>query len=84
LILVLYTKLDCSLCEQMKRTIAIVQAEQHFELIEVFIEDDSEARERYQKEVPVLTHEGRILLRHRATAQALRETLASLRREVGS
>lgn len=54
----LYTKRDCSLCEEAEWLLWRLLRENRFELIIVDIEADSAANERYRERIPVVVVDG--------------------------
>jgi glutaredoxin len=61
---VLYTKPECHLCEQMKKVMSSSGCEELYSLEEVDIESDAELFARYQYEIPVLFINGVETFRH--------------------
>ncbi len=59
---ILYTKPDCPLCDELKDDLAEFQAEMGFELTERNIEEDETDFRRYRYLIPVLDIEGGELL----------------------
>jgi len=59
---VLYSKPDCGLCDELKRDLLNLQKELQFELVERDILEDAEAFARYRYLIPVLDIEGGELL----------------------
>jgi len=75
---VLYTKADCSLCDEMKAVVARVRAEVPFALAVVDIESDPALGAAYGLDIPVLVIDGRKAFKHRVDARALKRRLAAL------
>ena len=73
---VLYTKRDCPLCDEMKAVVTRVRAEVTFALEVVDIEGDAALVAAYGLDVPVLVIDGRKAFKHRVEARALRRRLA--------
>jgi len=73
--LVLYSRADCHLCEQMKGIVQQVATEYPVRLKEIDIDADPALRERYNEEVPVLFVDGRKAFKYRVTARELRARL---------
>jgi glutaredoxin len=69
--LLLYTKADCPLCDEMKAELARVRASIRppFELVEIDIEPDPALRARHGSSVPVLELGGRALFKGRLDAR---------------
>ncbi|MFQ5533133.1 MAG: glutaredoxin family protein [Candidatus Methylomirabilales bacterium] len=72
---VLYTRLECCLCQEMKGLLDKVSREYPMDLAEVDIDEDPELRERFGQEVPVLFIEGRKAIKYRTTERELRKRL---------
>lgn len=73
---VLYTRADCPLCEEMKAELARAGLASRYALSEVDIDTDAELTERFGRSIPVLEIAGRIAFKGRLTAAAFREKLA--------
>lgn len=56
---VLYSKPDCCLCDQVKAQLAKLRAKHPFELRELNILDDPEIYEVFKEEIPVVFINGR-------------------------
>ncbi|HKS97500.1 MAG TPA: glutaredoxin family protein [Terriglobia bacterium] len=56
---VLYSKPDCCLCDELKTQLARLQKQQPFEWREVNILEDREAFEQFKDEIPVVFINGR-------------------------
>mgnify|MGYP005844455675 CR=1 FL=1 len=59
---VLYSKPDCGLCDELKQELLEIRKELQFELVERNILQDDEAFTRYRYLIPVLDIEGGELL----------------------
>jgi len=77
--LTLYTRTDCPLCEEMRRTIERVGREIPLSLEVVDVDTDPALVAAYGDEVPVLCVEGRKAFSARVEARALRARLAAER-----
>lgn len=66
--LVLYTRADCCLCDDMLREIRRARLGRRIELSEVDIAQDPELEARWGRSIPVLTIGGRLAFKGRATA----------------
>ena len=75
---VLYTKADCTLCEEMKEQMAQANCGELYTLEELDIEKDPELFARYRYEIPVLSIDGVEAFRYRLTADEFRAYLTSL------
>ncbi|MEE9551050.1 MAG: glutaredoxin family protein [Candidatus Binatia bacterium] len=71
----LYTREDCSLCEEMKGVVREVAAEIPLEVEEVDVDRDPDLRERLGSEVPVLFINGRKAFKYRVAARELKRKL---------
>ena len=69
--LVLYSRLDCCLCAEMKSLIGRVAERVVIDLTEVDIDSDDALRQRFGEEIPVLFIDGRKAAKIRTTEQAL-------------
>ncbi len=74
---VLYTRPDCHLCDDVKRQLATLASELEFSVDEVNIESEPALRVRYGHDIPVVSVEGREAFRHRFDGPRLRELLAA-------
>ena len=75
---VLYTKPDCHLCEEMKAQMSAAHCDELYTLEEVDIEKDAELFARYRYEIPVLCINGVEAFRHRLRAEEFRAYVSSL------
>ena len=73
--LLLYTRKDCCLCEEMKSTLRQVADRIPFALEEIDVDTSAGLQERYGDEVPVLLINGRKAFKYRLTAKELEKTL---------
>jgi glutaredoxin len=64
---VLYTKPDCPLCEEMKRELGRATTRLAYRLHEVDIRSDPELEERFGRSIPVLEIAGRVAFKGRLT-----------------
>lgn len=76
--IVLYTKAQCGLCEEMKRQMLEAHCSELYELEEVDIEEDAELFTQYRYEIPVLSVNGVEAFRHRLNAEEFRAYVTSL------
>jgi glutaredoxin len=75
-ILTIYSKPGCHLCDDMKTLVqGVVQGRQGVSIQEVDISSDSALLERYELEVPVLLIDGKKAARFRITEQELTRRL---------
>jgi glutaredoxin len=73
--LLLYTRKDCCLCEEMKSTLSRVAARAPFALEEIDVDTSPGLQEKYGNEVPVLFINGRKAFKYRLTAKELEQRL---------
>ena len=71
-----YSKRDCSLCEEAKATLLKVGREIPFDLQEIDIESTPELYETYKERIPLIFVNGRPAFKFRVNEQALRRRLA--------
>lgn len=72
---VLYTKLNCHLCDEMKAELRKAGCDNLYRLEEVNIESDPALFERYRFDIPVLEINGIEAFRHRLQADQFRAAL---------
>jgi len=75
---VLYTKAECSLCEEMKQQMIQANCGELYALEEVDIEGDATLFTQYRYEIPVLSVNGVEAFRHRLIAEEFRAYVTSL------
>ena len=73
--LLLYTRKDCCLCEEMKSTLSRVAGRVPFALEEIDVDTSPELREKYGNDVPVLFINGRKAFKYRLMAKELEQRL---------
>lgn len=61
----LYTRQNCCLCDEAKQQLRELQKQARFELHEIDIDQDSELRQRYNDEVPVVFIHGKKAFKYR-------------------
>lgn len=69
--LLLYSRKDCYLCDEMKKVIRRVADNIPLALEEVDVDSAPASREQYGDEIPVLFIDGRKAFKYRATARQL-------------
>jgi Glutaredoxin-like domain (DUF836) len=74
----LYTKAECGLCEEMKQQMLQANCSELYELEEVDIEADAQLFTQYRYEIPVLCINGVEAFRHRLNAEEFRAYVTSL------
>ena len=73
--LVIYTRKDCCLCDEMKAVIRQVAAQTPLALAEIDVDGSPEFQEKYGREVPVLFINGRKAFKYRVTREELEKKL---------
>ncbi|RKQ86634.1 glutaredoxin [Solirubrobacter pauli] len=71
MIVTLYGRPGCHLCEAAREALLRVQASAPFELDEIDIETDDELHKRYLERIPVITLDGEHLFDYEVDEQAL-------------
>ena len=69
--LILYSRADCCLCEEMKDAIRQVAAKVPLDLEEIDVDSSAQLKERFGDEVPVLFIDGRKAFKYKVTAKEL-------------
>lgn len=78
--LTLYSKPDCRLCDEMEEELSNASRGLPVKITKVDITGDPELEKKYGLEIPLLTHDGEKLARHRADER----TLAAKIRKIAS
>ncbi len=78
--LLIYSKPECHLCDEMKEVIKAVSENRRIELEEIDITSDRELEMEFSEDIPVLVYGETILARHRITEKALSDKIAELTR----
>jgi glutaredoxin len=73
--LLLYTRKDCCLCQEMKATLRRVADRISFALEEIDVDTSPVLQEKYGNDVPVLLINGRRAFKYRLTARELEKRL---------
>ena len=73
--LILYSRRDCCLCEEMKAVIRRVASRVALRLEEIDVDSSPELQERYGHEVPVLFIDERKAFKYRVTRKELEKRL---------
>ena len=73
--LLLYTRKECCLCEDMKLTLGGVAERVSFTLQEIDVDTSPGLQEKYGNEVPVLFINGRKAFKYWLTARELKKSL---------
>ena len=76
---VLYTRSDCPLCDEMKAELERAGISHEYELCEVDVNGDPELAERYGWRIPVLAISGQDVFEGRLTAAAFKSRLRTER-----
>jgi glutaredoxin len=80
LVVTLYTRPGCHLCDEAKSQIAPLLAEFGAQLREINIDADPKMREQYNIDVPVIFVGGRKVAKHRVDLRQFRRQLMEARR----
>jgi glutaredoxin len=75
--LLLYSRVDCCLCDEMKTVIRRVAERTPIEVEEIDIDSSADLKRKYGEEVPVLFINGRKAFKHQVTARQLAARLRS-------
>jgi hypothetical protein len=75
--LVLYSRVDCCLCDEMKTVIRQVAQRTPLDLEEIDIDSSADLKQKYGEEVPVLFINGHKAFKYRLTARQLTFRLKS-------
>jgi glutaredoxin len=73
--LLLYTRKDCRLCDEMKEVIHDVAARIPLAIKEIDVDSSPEIQEKYGDEVPLLFIDDRKAFKYRVTARELEKKL---------
>lgn len=76
LVVMLYTRPGCHLCEEAKAALAPLLAEFGAALVEINVDDDAELRARHGDDVPVIFLGTRKVAKHRVDVAQFRRQLA--------
>jgi glutaredoxin len=80
-IVTLYTREGCHLCDEAKAAIVPIIARHHAELREIDIDDDAELRAMYNDSVPVIFVGADFFSRYRVDAQKFEKALQAAERK---
>lgn len=75
--LVLYSRVDCCLCDEMKTIVRQVAERTPLELEEIDVDSSADLQQKYAEEVPVLFINGRKAFKYRVSARQLAARLRS-------
>ena len=73
----IYSKKDCHLCDVAKEKLLEIQQEFPFLIIEIDIESDKTAFEKYKHLIPVIEIDGKIISSYMVNADELKKILRS-------
>ena len=73
--LLLYSRSDCCLCDEMKTIIGQIAKRTSLVVEEIDVDSSADLREKYGEEVPVLFINGRKAFKYRLTAKELANRL---------
>jgi glutaredoxin len=73
--LLLYTRRDCGLCEEMKEVVRQLAKRYPLMIKEIDVDRSPELQEKYGNEVPVLFVNGRKAFKYRLTSRELEKKL---------
>lgn len=74
--LILYSRKDCCLCDEMKAVVRAVATKIPLELDEVDVDGSADLKNQFNDEVPVLFIDGRKAFKYRLTEKELTSRLA--------
>lgn len=77
IVLEIYSKENCQLCDELKEVVKKVNRDIEFEIKEIDINKDPEIFEKYKYDIPVVHINGLIAFKHRITENELRKKLKS-------
>jgi glutaredoxin len=75
ILVTLYSRPGCHLCELVERVLHHVATKKPFELVVRNIDDDPADLEKYKNDIPVVNVNGEEVARHRLTAAELEAAL---------
>ena len=78
--IVLYTKMDCPLCDEAKQLLVAELGRRMYRIKEIDIEEDPELLARYRYEIPVVLIDGKLRFRGRVDLDLLRRLLRARER----
>ncbi len=71
----IYSKPDCHLCEIAKQRLESLRREWHFELREINITKDAKMMEEFGTRIPLIWVEGKLVCKYRVEERKLRQKL---------
>jgi len=75
---IIYTRPGCHLCEEAKAAILSAGASEEFDLREVNLDDDPDALQQYQNDIPVVFINGVKVFKHKVDPREFRKKLRRL------
>lgn len=76
--LVIYSKPECRLCDEMKKIIYKIKNDIKFDIREVNINEDDFFLKKYKDKIPVLTINGRLFAKYSVEENKLRVKLSEI------
>jgi len=73
--LLLYTKPDCHLCDEMKDVISVVKREVNFDFEEINIKQNELLFEKFKEKIPLLMMNGRLIAKYYIDKEKLRKLI---------
>ena len=70
-----YSKAECSLCDEAKRVLEDIRRRVPFDLVEVDIESDPNLYQQYRYDIPVVFIDGQKAFKHRLDPRAVEKRL---------
>lgn len=75
--LLLYTKPDCHLCDEMKDVISVVKREVNFDFEEINIKQNELLFEKFKEKIPLLMMNGRLIAKYYIDKEKLRKLITA-------
>ena len=75
--LLLYTKPDCHLCDEMKDVISVVKREVNFDFEEINIKQNELLYEKFKEKIPLLMMNGRLIAKYYIDKEKLLKIISS-------
>jgi hypothetical protein len=76
--LTLYSKPDCHLCDEMEEVLLNASSGSEIKVTRVDITKDPELEKLYGLDIPLLTHKGKLLAKHKAHEKTLAAKLRKI------
>jgi len=74
-VLTLYTKVDCSLCDEALEKLQHLKNRFHLEEVDILLPENKQWHQKYRYDIPVFHFEGDFLMKHRANVPLLETNL---------